>query len=227
MCVSEDGLTSMRPRTAPLASTAPTLRPRTAGELGRQVVTHIDQMQRSTFATAIRTPRLTLVPASAAHVEAELAGTGPFAALLGADVPGSWPPGEYDEPAQRFFLDRLTRAGTAGVGWYGWYAVRHADADVAATVVGAGGYFGPPTEAGVVELGYSVCPEWRGQGYATELTSALAGHAARQPGVTRVQAHTTAANPASVRVLERSKFVPAGPGAEPGTLRFEYAAPAT
>lgn len=120
----------------------------------------------------MRTPCLTLVPASAAHVEAELAGAAPFAALLGAEVPGSWPPGEYDEPAQRYFLDRVSQAGEARVGWYG-------------------------------------------------------GHAARRPGVTLVQAHTTAANPASVRVLERSGFLPAGAGAEPGTLRFEYAAPAT
>jgi RimJ/RimL family protein N-acetyltransferase len=43
--------------------------------------------------------------------------------------------------------------------------------------------------------------------------------------VTRVVAHTTAANPASVAVLERSGFVAAGAGAEPGTLRFEYAGP--
>ncbi|HEY0777261.1 MAG TPA: GNAT family N-acetyltransferase, partial [Gemmatirosa sp.] len=157
-----------------------------------------------------------------AHVEAELAGAGAFALLLAAEVPPSWPPGEYDEAAQRFFLDSLTRAGAAGVGWYGWYAVRQADAAAPATVVAGGGYFGPPTDAGEVELGYSVCPEWWGQGYATELASALAAHAARRPGVTRVLAHTSAANPASVRVLARSGFVPVGAGAAPGTLRFAY-----
>ena len=100
---------------------------------------------------------------------------------------------------------------------------RCADAETpSATVVAGGGYFGPPNADGVVELGYSVCPEWRGQGYATELASALAAHAARQPRVARVIAHTSAANPASVRVLERSRFVLAGVGLEPETLRFEY-----
>jgi RimJ/RimL family protein N-acetyltransferase len=93
--------------------------------------------------------------------------------------------------------------------------------------VAGGGYFGPPTEAGVVELGYSVCPEWRGRGYAQELARALAAHAARQPRVTRVIAHTTAANPASIRVLGGSGFVPDGTGAERGTLRFAYVPPAT
>lgn len=100
------------------------------------------------------------------------------------------------------------------------------DAEAPPTVVAAGGYVGPPDEAGVVESGYSVCPEWRARGYATELTRALAAHAAAQPGVTRVIAHTTAANPGSVKVLERSGFVAAGAGAEPGTLRFEYVRPA-
>ena len=174
----------------------------------------------------MRTPRLTLIPATRAHVEAELTSPRAFGALLDAAVPASWPPGEYDESAQRFFLDCLTNAGPEAVGWFCWYAVRRADAAAPATVVAGGGYFGPPTAEGVVELGYSVCPEWRGQGYATELATALAAHAARQPGVTCVLAHTAAANPASVRVLERSGFVRAGPGAEPETLRFAFAAAA-
>jgi RimJ/RimL family protein N-acetyltransferase len=171
----------------------------------------------------LRTAHLTLVPASAAHVRAELVGADAFGALLGAAVPASWPPGEYDAAAQQYFLECLTETGDLGTGWYCWYAVRDADAEAPATVVAGGGYFGPPSETGVVEIGYSVCPEWRGRGYATELASALAVHAARHPGVTRVVAHTAAGNPASVRVLERSGFAPAGSGEEPGTLRFQYA----
>jgi RimJ/RimL family protein N-acetyltransferase len=185
-----------------------------------------DRSPRPPIATVLHTPRLTLVPATATHVAAELEGAARFAALLGAAVPSSWPPGEYDEAAQRYFLDRLTEAGAAGVGWFAWYAVRRADREAPATVVAGGGYFGPPTAAGEVELGYSVCPEWRGRGYAVELAGALAAHAARQPGVTRVIAHTTADNPASIRVLERSGFASVGAGVEAGSLRFEYAAPA-
>lgn len=173
----------------------------------------------------LRTAHLSLVPASAAHVRAELAGEGAFESLLGAAVPMSWPPGEYDLSAQEYFLERLTASGDEGVGWYGWYAVRVADAEAPATVVACGGYVGPPTPEGTVELGYSVCPEWRGRGYATELTRALAMHAAGRPGVARVVAHTTAANPASIAVLHRSGFVPAGPGEYPDTLRFEYVPP--
>lgn len=172
--------------------------------------------------TELRTENLVLVPASVAHVRAELAGGDEFGQLVGAEVPTSWPPGQYDEDAQRFFLDCLTEAGDGGTGWYGWYALRAADDEAPRTVVAAGGYFGPPTPDGVVEIGYSVCPEWRRRGYATELASALAAHAAGQPEVTLVIAHTMDDNPASVAVLERSDFVLVGPGVEPGTLRFEY-----
>ena len=39
-------------------------------------------------------------------------------------------------------------------------------------LVAAGGYFGPPA-GGSVEIGYSVIPEARERGYATELVEAL------------------------------------------------------
>jgi RimJ/RimL family protein N-acetyltransferase len=176
----------------------------------------------STFAIPLHTAHLTLVLASARHVKAELAGQNAFGLLLGATVPSSWPPGEYDEPAQRFCLDQLLNTGDAGIGWYGWYAIRNADREATATVVASGGFLGPPTEAGLVELGYSVCPEWRQRGYATELARTLTAHAMRQPVVTRVIAHTTAANPASVRVLARSGFSLVENLIDPNRLRFEH-----
>ena len=176
------------------------------------------------MAHSIQTARLRLVPTSADHVRAELEAPARFAALVEAAVPESWPPGEYDADAQRFFLDRLL-AEPGNVGGYGWYAIRAADGDAPATVVAGGGYFGPPAFDGTVEIGYSVCPEWRGRGYATELARALVAHALSHPGVTRVIAHTTAGNPASIRVLQQSGFTCVGPGGEPGTLRFECRSP--
>jgi RimJ/RimL family protein N-acetyltransferase len=170
----------------------------------------------------LRTARLTLVPADATHLRAELAARDALGALLGAEVPASWPPGEYDRAAQEYFLARLEEGGDALVGWLGWYAVRDADDATPATVVGAGGYFGPPDADGVVEIGYSLTPEWRGRGYATELATALATRVAALPGVRRVVAHTGDANPASIAVLTRAGFVREGPGAEPGSVRFVF-----
>ncbi len=167
-------------------------------------------------------PRLTLIAATLAHLDAELAG-GPDAlgALLGAAVPASWPPGEYDRNALEFFHERLTSGGPAVVGWYGWYALTHAGTP-SAVLVGAGGFFGPPDEAGMVELGYSVAPEHQRQGYATELVGCLVTHAWRAPAVRTLQAHTTRDNVASMRVLERSGFVAAGAGSEPDQVRYVH-----
>lgn len=170
----------------------------------------------------LRTARLTLVAADAAHLRAELAARDALGALLGAEVPASWPPGEYDRAAQEYFLTRTEAEGDAVAGWLGWYAVRDADDAHPATVVGAGGYLGPPSDEGVVEIGYSLTPEWRGRGYATELAAALAARAAAHPGVRCVVAHTGDANPASIAVLTRAGFVREGPGAEPDSVRFVF-----
>jgi RimJ/RimL family protein N-acetyltransferase len=171
----------------------------------------------------IRTARLDLVAAALTHVEAELESADRLAALLGARVPASWPPGEYDRGAQEYFRERLEEGGEAVVGWLGWYAVRRETGGEPALLVGAGGYLGPPGPDGEVEMGYSLVPEARGSGYATELAGALLDRALAHPGVSRVVAHTDAGNAASIRVLERTGFHPAGAGAEPGSLRFEAA----
>ncbi len=173
----------------------------------------------------LRTAQLILMASSPGRVRAELTGRTAFSALLGAHVPDSWPPGEYDRDAQHFFQEQHAAMGDAGAGWFGWYAIRDATDDTPRTVVACGGYFGPPGDDGAVEIGYSVCPEWTGRGFATEIAQALAAHALQRPGVTLVQAHTSPDNPASIAVLERSGFANTGPGVQPDTLRFVRTAP--
>ncbi len=164
----------------------------------------------------IRTKRLELVAATLKHVEAELEGPGALAALLGVPVPDGWPPGEYDRSALEYFRGQLQFAPES-VGWYGWYGIaRGVDRP---GLVAAAGYLGPP-RAGLVEIGYSVVPEARGQGYAREIVSALVAHAFEQPSVLEVIAHTTDENLASRRVLLACGFEDVGPGAEPRSLRF-------
>jgi RimJ/RimL family protein N-acetyltransferase len=55
------------------------------------------------------------------------------------------------------------------------------------------------------------------------MVTGLVRWAAEQPGVTRVVAETEWANPASVRVLLKAGFAPAGTAREPGGARFELA----
>lgn len=168
----------------------------------------------------IDTARLRLIAAQLAHLRTELADPAQLATLLGADVPVSWPPGEYDRDAIVYFLSQYEIRGAEAIGWYGWYAVRRADGASAAQLVGAGGYFGPPTAEGTVEIGYSIADEARGQGYATELALALADRALAQKRVRRVIAHVAPENVASRIVLQRAGFHFAAAGAS-GKWRYE------
>src|SRR5262245_50277039 len=56
---------------------------------------------------------------------------------------------------------------------------------------------------GVVEIGYTIFPDQRGRGYATEAVTALVDWAAQSSEVRVVLAAIVRGNDASVRVLER------------------------
>jgi [ribosomal protein S5]-alanine N-acetyltransferase len=173
-----------------------------------------------TLRLSLRTARLELIPATLELLEAELAGPEALGAMLGVAVPSSWPPGEYDQDALDFFLSRIFTYGPSVVGWYNWYAVLiGADGRRESLVAGAG-YLGPPAEE-QVEIGYSVVPEARGRGFATEIVEGLVMHALAVDSVRTVIAHTLASNATSQGVLKRAGFIAAGPGMEPGVLRFE------
>jgi len=167
--------------------------------------------------------RLDLIPATLECIEAELEAPAHLGRLLSVEVPASWPPGEYDRAAILFLRDRLVESPEA-IGWYGWYAIQRGASGRPGILVGAGGFFGPPASDGVVELGYSIVPEFQARGLATEMVRALVAFALGNPGVKRVIAHTIPANAASIRVLERCGFRPGGPGRKPGTVRYERAA---
>lgn len=164
----------------------------------------------------LTTPRLRLVAATVETLRAELDDRERFAALLGAAVPPGWPPGEYDADAQRFFLERLERE-PGSLGWWGWYVVR---AETRPTLTGAAGFLGPPDADGVVEIGFSTCPEFRRCGYTREAVSALVGFAAKEARL--VIAHTGTENHGAIATLVRCGFADAGAGREPGQRRFEY-----
>jgi [ribosomal protein S5]-alanine N-acetyltransferase len=163
--------------------------------------------------------RLDLVPATVALLDAELESHSRLASLLDASIPEGWPPGEYDRSAVEYFRARSAENAEA-VGWYGWYALLRSRDEGLRILIGAGGFHGPPTSDGLLEIGYSVLPAFEGQGYATELVRALVCHAFAAERVRRVIAHTNAENTGSIKVLERAGFHFAGYGQESG--RVEY-----
>ncbi|MGV8959525.1 MAG: GNAT family N-acetyltransferase [Stenotrophomonas sp.] len=168
---------------------------------------------------------LTLVASTLEHIVMELETPERLGELLGADVSPEWPFGEYDRDAMEFFRNCFEKGGREVEGWYSWYAIREADESSPRTLIGAGGYFGPPDGGGTVEIGYSVLPQWQRRGYASQMTGALVKNAFAQASVKRVIAHTKEENPASIAVLIRCGFLLSGPGHEPGTIRFERTRP--
>ncbi len=171
-------------------------------------------------AIQIRTHRLKIVPATVALARSELGDRSEFARLLDSSVPENWPP-ESAADALPLFLGWL-EAAPDQVGWFGWYALALEDTGSRILVAG-GGFLGPP-QAGAVQLGYSVLPQYQRQGFATELVTALIQWAVDQPGVERILAETEWANPNSVRVLQKVGFVEIGPPAGSEGARFELLA---
>lgn len=172
----------------------------------------------------IPTPRLELIAATLAHLCCELERPHSLSTMLGVQVPTSWPPGQYDRDAMEFFKDQLEKGGVAAVGWYGWYALRKAGSEGPGLLVGSGGYFGPP-EDGALEVGFSVIPESRRRGYATEILSALVEHAFSFPGVQLIHARAAPDNTASIGVLVRNGFRPTDSTGEASLLKFHRARP--
>jgi ribosomal-protein-alanine N-acetyltransferase len=120
-----------------------------------------------------------------------------------------------------FFLSCFENGGEAAQGWYGWYAINIDRDSGERSLVGAGGYFGPPDSQGIVEIGYSVLPEWQQLGYAKEIVRALVAHASTFEKINNTIAHTSPENEASKRVLMACGFTEVGMNED--KLRFEHA----
>jgi ribosomal-protein-alanine N-acetyltransferase len=164
-------------------------------------------------------PRLELVAATPELTRAALAGRRELAVGLGAVVPDTWPPEFLDPPALEYTLDRLG-LGTEQEGWWLYFVVL-IDERGSRTLVGSGGYKGPPTEDGTVEVGYGIVSDHQRRGYATLTVRRLLDRAFALPEVRRAIAETLPELKPSIGVLRKSGFRLIGEGSEPGVIRFE------
>ena len=152
----------------------------------------------------IASERLDLRPGAPATYEIAFDDRASLAAALGVRVPDSWPVDHYDADV----LAQL-RASTNGDTLY--YVVERATN----TLIGTFGSFKVDDETQMI--GYSVLPEFRRRGFATEALRAFIA----QSRVPRLVAYTFPHLVASIGVLEKCGFRRAGDGAEEGTIRFE------
>ena len=161
-----------------------------------------------------------LIPGSPRIVRADLEGREALAQALGVRVPAEWPPEFFDAEALAFTLDILeSRPGEAD--WWLYYFVRKASYLDPAVVVGVGGFRGAP-ENQTVELGYSIVPEYRRQGFASEAVQAFVAFAFAHAEVHCVRAQTMPELRPSIGVLENCGFRLVGQGTDgPGTLCYE------
>jgi RimJ/RimL family protein N-acetyltransferase len=138
-----------------------------------------------------------LVTPDLAVLDGAVAGDAALARVLGCDVADGW--AVFDRSVQR------TRAAAARDPAGAQWGTRLFVVDDPATLVGWGGFKGPPDD-GAIELGYAVAPAWRGRGVASAAVAAMLREAWAVPAVRTALAHTLADRNASVRVLEKAGF---------------------
>ena len=69
-------------------------------------------------------------------------------------------------------------------------------------MIGHAGFHGPPNDAGMVEIGYTIFPEYRGKGYATEAAQRLLDFA-RELGATTFRASVSPGNAPSIAIIRK------------------------
>jgi RimJ/RimL family protein N-acetyltransferase len=158
--------------------------------------------------TLLRTPRLTLEPVCLAMVEAVMAGRREDAERVAeARLPDAWPNRALIERAFTASLDEI-RADPATRLW-GDRLMIMTERDER-RVVGSIVFHGRPGADGVAEVAYGVEESSRGQGIATEATSACVRWALAQEGVVAVRATTMPWHMASLRVIQKMGMTKVG-----------------
>jgi RimJ/RimL family protein N-acetyltransferase len=121
-------------------------------------------------AETLTTARLELRRSTAEQLRALVVGPEEFTREFGPAVEPGY--NEFPE-ALNYTLNKLATAG-AGAAWWAPFLVTHRESGA---VIGLCGFKGPADADGVIELGYGIAPQFRGQGLATEAAGASASPA--------------------------------------------------
>jgi [ribosomal protein S5]-alanine N-acetyltransferase len=142
--------------------------------------------------------RLVLKNATLELLDAAIADAAQLARLLDAEVAEGWAGFPEALPRLRDILAADPAASEWGTVLFLLESPR--------TLVGMGGYKGPPSDQGRVEIGYAIAPSQQRRGLATAAARALVTRAFADARVHAVTAQTLGQPNASTRVLERLGF---------------------
>lgn len=145
----------------------------------------------------IETARLKLIPCELEHFEAMLRDERELAQMLGVSLADDWMGGDEARKAIPYSYNYLKSHPEAS-GWW-MHLFMHTEEKA---LMGLGGFKGVADASGMVEIGYSIAPAYRRQGFATEAARALIDYAFSHPHVTRVDAHTLPERNPSTKVLQ-------------------------
>lgn len=148
----------------------------------------------------IRTPNLKLIACDSHILGQAIKGNVHLAELMQVGIIPQWT--EFGVEALSYALEKIS-SDTAQGGWWTYLPIHTADN----TLIGSGGFKGPPSESGEVEIGYEIAPLYRAKGLATEMAGGLIAHAFSYPDVKSVTAHTLAEVNSSVAVLRKLGFI--------------------
>ena len=144
----------------------------------------------------LETKRIRLIPFTLDLKEAAINDRARLVEMLGVYVPEHWPGPDLVE-ALPFFVENIEKAPSEPA--WDWIAIHTSDQ----AVIGDIGFMGGPDQDGLVEIGYSVVPEYRAQGYATEMARSLIAWAFQEKGIKVITATCRDDNPGSIKVLEK------------------------
>lgn len=142
--------------------------------------------------------RLTLVDGTLALLSAAVEGGDALAGVLGVSVAEGWEGFPEALPVLRASYEATPQG-------HGWGCLFFIEPDVPA-LVGFGGFKGPPSSDGVVEIGYAIAPAFRGRGLATDAATQMVERALADVAVRAVDAHTLGHDNPSTRVLQKAGF---------------------
>jgi len=143
------------------------------------------------------TERLELTPLPARAAAALPQNREEASRALGVGLPAEWP-----HPGLWGLAQRQANVSTDAERFGIWVMIERNSG----SVIGDIGFHGPPDDAGTIEIGYSVIPDRRRHGFATEAANALIAWALSQHDVRLIVACCDPNNAASICTLERIGF---------------------